>query len=302
MLPDLVSASAPISFVDGKWETTFNCAEHDTPNGSSYDCAGMIVPNGGGSEGTDQPINVTRITSAANNPLGAGNGARFWNKDGSNNCSTAYRIFFPIKLTEVWIRFYERYESGFTWSNLVYDKQLYLHTDSPEYQAVIVEPYGWNNWQAAVQGVSGSNASSQIEANGFGWQSVMGGNLADGLFHSYEVHLKMDTTGIAGTTGQPVPTADGIGQLWIDGVLRANNLAVNFSNGNVIAKTGWSYFTFDSNQSSPANSKESYVDYDDMVVYSTTPPNLDTNGNPFIGPIGFGDATAPAAPSGLSVL
>lgn len=34
-----------------------------------------------------------------------------------------------------------------------------------------------------------------------------------------------------------------------------------------------------------------YVDFDDMVIYNATPPNTDSGGNPYIGPLG--DSTTP---------
>ncbi len=112
----------------------------------------------------------------------------------------------------------------------------------------------------------------------------MNGSYSDGLFHCFEIHLKMDSNG-----------TDGIGRLWIDGVLRASNAGVNWSNGNATARAGWKKFFFHENQNNPGNGRPMYVDYDDMVIYNTTPPNRDAQGNPFIGPIGWnGTAPAPA--------
>jgi hypothetical protein len=49
---------------------------------------------------------------------------------------------------------------------------------------------------------------------------------------------------------------------------------------------GWRFFTFENNQTTVigAPSIGWAIDYDDMVVYTSTPPNIDANGNPCIGP------------------
>lgn len=99
-------------------------------------------------------------------------------------------------------------------------------------------------------------------------------------------------------------STNGIGRFWVDGVLQINNIAVDWSDGDQTARNGWDYFEFDSNQNAPIGGPY-YVDYDDMVIYNSPPPNLDANSNSFIGPVGWvngGDVIAPGSPTGLNVL
>lgn len=108
----------------------------------------------------------------------------------------------------------------------------------------------------------------------------MNGKYGDGKFHEYEVHIKMDTD-----------SKNGIGQLWVDWVLVAENYNVDWSGGSESARAWWKYFDFENNQrytdqmNGPIGDKLAYIDYDDMTIYNTVPPNKDSNWNPFIGPI-----------------
>ncbi|MBI5543295.1 MAG: hypothetical protein HY901_05365 [Deltaproteobacteria bacterium] len=269
-----------LSHADVLLNTTIDCA--DWEQGTQLNCDGLEWPSG------QQTVdgNKTTITSVANNPAGGGKGVRFWVGDGHNVNSASLSWNYlgggalpPQK--ELWIRWYMRHEAGFRWDPLHFDKMLYIRTVN----SIDAIP-GFANGKYVLL-AQGSPDYYQVATN-YTWEDIMGGSVSDGRFHCYEIHLKMDTNG-----------ANGVGQVWIDGVLRASNTAVNWSNGNATAREGWRWFGFEENQNAPANGRAMSIDYDDMVVYNTPPPNRDAAGNPFIGLIGGGGGKRPSPPTGL---
>jgi hypothetical protein len=64
-----------------------------------------------------------QITLAANNPAGGGGrGFRHWRGDGVNVNGGGISINFPGSYSEMWMRFYMRYQAGFQFSQLYYTK------------------------------------------------------------------------------------------------------------------------------------------------------------------------------------
>lgn len=246
---------------NGKWETTFDCAEQ-TQFVGTLDCDGM---NWSGDYSTDG--HVTTIESSANNPSGLGGyGAKFWKNDGENANSGTIAVTFPSAQDEVWVRWYERYQSGFQWGASTDVKSLYFKaTGSNPYVG-----YQYGNYRMYWGGSLGPWPAGAAG----GWDDVYG-TASDGTWHCFEVYMKMDTNG-----------ANGIGRLWVDGVLVAEETTIDF--GTI---SGWDYFNFLSNQKYPDNGEAMYVDFDDMVVYNTTPPNTDDDGNAYIGPLGETSST-----------
>ena len=235
----------------------------------------------------------TQTTAAANYPGGGGGyGLRQWKGDGSNVLSGPIKVEFSSPQKEFWVRWYERWENGARWSdgNPAYTKSMYIRTNGPS--GPYAGFYG-SGYRMYNQGSTGVYPSS----NTGGWSSVYPGGVSDGSWHVYEIYLKMDTNG-----------SDGIGRIWVDGKLVSNVPNVNWSGGNSLTRAGFTWFDFQNNQASPSNGKVIYVDTDDMVVYTSTPPNRDASGNPYIGPIGGstpppsgGDTTPPAVPTGVTV-
>ena len=108
--------------IDLPWSTSFDCEEYvETHNNFTPNCPGIEV-------GLWGDIVGTAITTLANNPLGSGRGIKFLKGDGTNNSSLAARISFNDYQKEIWIRWYIKYEEGFAWSSLLYDKLIYLYT------------------------------------------------------------------------------------------------------------------------------------------------------------------------------
>ena len=254
---------------NGSWRTTFDCDDWVHPNSGTCDDLSLT---GGGGNTTEK----TRITVAANNPTGAGGkGIRFWVADGSNQQSAPIYIRFPEPQQEVWFRWYERWESGAQWQGGApsYTKAFYVRTQTGGVSFYLGYAFG-SGYTIYNQG-GGGPPNPQTTDNI--WQLLHGGPVSDGSWHAFEVQLKMDTG-----------SNDGIGRLWINGELIAEETGVSWSGGNSIAIEGFDHLMFKSNQATPTNDREVYIDYDDIVVYNQTPPNADAQGNPFIGPIGWG--------------
>ena len=252
------------------WSTTFNCADWDQSVGlgsKDVNCDGISGWGGWGcSDSTGSK--VEQITSAANNPSGGGGkGLRHWEGDGQNNNSGGMSLSFTSVQNEVWVRWYMRYEKGFKWNPLVYEKWLLF--DMSTIQSFVPGWYSSDSLQLRAYAVS----SAYSAPSGNGWTTVMGGSTSDGAWHYYEVHAKMDTNG-----------SNGVAEIWIDGVKRFSRSDINFG-----TKAGWISFLIAVNQDVPANGRCMAVDYDDLAVSTTG----------YIGPIS--DGTTPNSPPGVGV-
>lgn len=263
-------SEASITFTSGKWQTTFNCAEQ-TQFVGTLNCDGLEW----GHNYTLVPGKTTQIHSDANNASGAGGrGARFWIGEGQNNNTGTLNLVFPSYQKEMWVRWYIKHQAGMAFSSLEDDKNLYIWSAGNVTQ--VIPEFYTNVYRLASQSTPDPNP---VITSGWGWNQLNGGATGDGQWHCFEIYLKMDTNG-----------SNGVGRLWVDGVLRASNTAVNWSNNSATAQLGWDHIIFEENQKYVSGGPYA-IDYDDMVVYNTTPPNVDTSGNPMIGPI----TTAPSS-------
>jgi len=251
-------------------------------------------------------VNVPSITSAANNPLGTGNGFRSWlYGDGLTvaaydiNISNYSNNFSPAQ-KELWIRWYVRYQSGIIGTGLYYQKLLYIRTASSNSVDVIAELYNKGGFCINAQATANPVAASSTTG---GWNTMYPTAISDGTWHCLEIHIKMDTNGTVGGL-----TANGIAQYWLDGVNYINNTSVNFSNGDTVAQQGWTWFDFPGNYSYGSSTpglntsgNEMYMDWDDLDVVNITPAGRDASGNAMIGPLGGTVNLPPATPTGVTV-
>jgi hypothetical protein len=220
--------------VDLPWSTTFNCPDWNGSGG--LDCSGLRAGGSWTCNGRAE-----QITSSANNSS-AGKGQRHWKGDGTNLNSGGLEINFNTPQGEIWVRWYMRYEAGFKWSSLSYDKIIYLdNTTVPEF-------YEWDRLNVYAGGVNNASVTG-------GWDTVMkngqidpatGHRTSDGRWHCYEVHLKNNGS-------------NGVAEFWVDGVRRLSASNVNFG-------TNFTRILFGSNQKSPGNGGCGCVDYDDIAV------------------------------------
>jgi hypothetical protein len=247
------SASAAVSL---PWSSSLNCAEWEyVTNGYTppSGCSEMYVISSGSICG-----HYTWISLAGNRVGSAGRSIRTMVNAGSQQQTAGLGVEFTPQ-TSVWIRWYERYESGFTWTTLEYHKDVYIRDQlSVVHQYMIPEPYydkyrvcGWNG---ATDNCLYSDASN-------GWSKI-----GDGNWHLYELHI----------------TQSGIVQMWIDQTkIIDGNLGFSFS-------YNWGSADFGSNTATPSSNCKA-VDYDDLAISSTG----------YIGPAGGGggDTTAPTISS-----
>lgn len=282
---------------DPPFSTSFNCSAATVKSG--WSCDQYAYWGGGECYGTCTHtwVNSPSITSAANNPLGSGNGFRSWfYGDSTNTSSYDVNIVtnFNTPQKELWIRWYMRYQSGIIGTNLYYQKLLYIRTGTSSL-CVIPEFYTGNQFQITIQSPAGPPYinSGQVAAANAGFSSIYPGGVSDGSWHCFEIHMKMDTNATSTTSA-----GNGIGEVWVDGVLKVSNTAVNYSGGDATGKQGWTWFDFPGNysygSSTPGlntNGNEMYVDWDDVTVSNTG----------YIGPLGGTVNNAPAIPTGVTV-
>jgi hypothetical protein len=251
------------------WSTTYDCDDWTT-YAETLDCSGLSK----GLNGSCGPSeDYEQITSSANYSGGnGGKGQRHWLGDGKNNSSGGTVIAFSSGQTELWIRLYIRFQSGFTWdlAEASAFKMLYLHsTNHGVGFAPIYLPLGTDNF--SVYTAFGSDA--HVGCSDCMWTTY---SISDGGWFYFEIHIKSET----------VADNDGIMEVWFAPADETPDKIVDLTNvdyglfGDTL--TG---ITIGSNADSPNNGECYYVDYDDLAIYSQSLPNLDTDGDPFIGPL-----------------
>ncbi|HSL21161.1 MAG TPA: hypothetical protein VK886_06465 [Vicinamibacterales bacterium] len=256
------------------WQTTFNCAEWTQSMGLSE--AIVCLPADGlagwGAWTTPGHPKGSEITLAANYPGGAGGrGFRLWRGDGFDVNSGAIAVILPAATSELWIRFYLRYEAGFSWNpagSPGFTKETYfLGNSARDFTFGFVSSDRMWIWV--------NNGSTDYAS--VGWNTIMGGTRSDGQFHCYEYHVKRGTT-----------TSNGVKEIWVDGVQRLSTATAD------LGTTGsWREFALGENANQPANGRDMFVDYDDVAVSTTG--RIGCLGAP-------GPPPAPAAPTNLRIV
>jgi hypothetical protein len=261
------------------WSTNFDsCPDYnDSNNGQAWPLAACgLSENGNDNQTCSSGGNTySQLNANGQNSYDApGKGFRVSIGDGDNNSSTRPYISLDQTYPELWIRWYMRYQTGFQWSG-----------GNPQYQKLI---YFWGSGYTVFawygSGASFTGSGSDANPISYGWQNVMGGVGSDGLWHAYEIHIKMDTNG-----------ANGIDDFWVDGVWRGGNTTKNF--GTLSGFSG--IVEFATNQNAPANGTCMFNDWDDIAIQATTPSNTDAQGRPFIGLILGTASSKPSAPLNL---
>lgn len=274
----VIAFSSPcfaISLSSGSYSTSFDCIGYEDPLHDVGDCLDFVSMESNNSSLCGES---TEMQTVGNNPAGSGKAMRIVVGDGKNIYTYSGGFKWSPGVSEIWIRYYIKYELGFAWSgnNIGYDKIIYLRAEpyaSSSSPSPIFEWYG-------IDGIRMYLSTGSAVDTGVGWQTMMGGPTSDGQWHSMEFHLKSDTNG---TNGEY--------QAWIDGVQVAEHTNLNFNGKD------WDWFILYSNANSPSNTGGcGEVWIDDVSIYSTTPPNTDADGDPFIGLIDGAAATPPPVP------
>lgn len=227
------------------FSTTFDCAEQDQSSGGWVDCDGLSAA---GAHTTSLGAE-SQITSAANYSLGGGGrGHRYWIGPGSNNNSGGIDFELAIPQTELYIRWYVRWESGLDLD----DSQKVLYSIGGGSATEVYFDLGDNNDMVRVV----SSGDVIAFADGFGWSDLNGGSDAsDGAWHCFEVRIKNNA--VAGTD---------VVTWWIDGVQRLNATNVSFNSNDAIV-----VFGVPSNQRAHNFSGDKFNDTDDFAVRTTGP-------------------------------
>jgi|GEM_PF-1759003 len=270
------SGGTPDDPIEGGWQTSFDYAEEcsQRANLGNADC-GVVADDGiyWNWGANTQGGHSTQAVADANYPGGAGGlGFRSWVGDGNNIQTGEARIDFDGAQTELWIRWYQRYQAGFAWEGGTpyYDKTLYIWSEgnsavNPQHAAI---PQAF-----AMTALGSPDEYQAVASNGIDWNDVFG-DTSDGQWHLFEIHIRMDSD-----------STDGVAQMWIEGDLVIDESDVDYSGGDPASRDGWTWLEFHSNQNAPLNGGFAYVDYDDMAIFTTPPPRNDPAGNPWIGPV-----------------
>lgn len=247
-----ICPDSSLATVSLPWSTTYDCADWTQTDGAPVGCDDL-VPSGAwtASPGDEEE----QIMVEANFSGGdGGKGQRHKVGDGVNNNSGGTKIQFTSSQPELWIRYYIRYELGFQWTTVHYDKHLYVDAGDSDW----VIP-GFIDDKFTI----GTNASGGYSTSSGKWNALMGGSTSDGQFHAFELHIKMDTDG-----------TDGELDLWVDGVLQVTSTSVDFG-----TTSGWEDIIIGSNQDDPNNGGVEGVDYDDISINNTGYIGLIGTGN-----------------------
>jgi len=223
------------------FQTTFNCPDWSQSMGlEDHD----VCANGDGIEGYGGWTangQADQITAAANNPVGpGGKGFRHYRATGGNINGGGLTMTLPTSAKEVWVRFYMRYSSGFSWNNgnPTYTKEHYWGAGEDPY--IIFGIQGANSWGVHFSGTS-TNYPSSLK-----WSTSQGGSTGDGKWHVYEYHLKQNGSG-------------GLIEIWVDGVKVLTQTAN-------IGSSALRWFVLGSNQSTVTGCNPCYTDYDDIAI------------------------------------
>lgn len=247
--------------IDVPWENTFDCAEMSqlSPGGPAnwiLNCGGLT----GGGGHTTSSGNVEAITTAANYPGGGGGrGQRHWIGPGKNDNSGGISHNFSTRQTELWMRWYMRYEKGYQIQSLSGDtfaqKQLYFGLTENH----ILYMMG-SRWKVLI------NGSNYIADAPGGFGAHFGGNTVSshGEWVCIEYHFKLDN---------PKGSSNGIVELWVNNVpiFSHKNVNLGISNLNGYDNVGWP----ENAQGSvgvPNGSggfRDGYQDLDDKVISNT---------------------------------
>jgi hypothetical protein len=245
------------------FSTTFECPPQDQSTPGWVNCDGLSKA---GDNSTDSG-KLSEITSSATFEGGGGGlGHRYWIGPGSNNNSGGINFDFTAPQSEVYVRWYVRWQKGLDLD----DSQKVLYSIGAGTPLQVYFDLGDN--PHALRVVLAGNPST---VQGWGWFELNGNsNASDEEWHCFEVHFKNN------------PGATDVAEWWIDGVKR-----LHFSDLDYAGDMGG--FGLPANQRVDNPSGDFFNDTDDIVIRTT-------------GPIGCIPQTAhppspPSSPKGLRV-
>lgn len=240
--------------VDLPWSTSFNCGEWDqVANGyDSVTCDGLQGYGSWTCNGKGE-----QITAAANYPNGGGGlGQRHWMGNGKDLNGTApgsgsLQIVFNSPPSEIWMRYYVRYEAGFPLEGQEYHKLLYLFPATG--YGFYVDSTGGGNGIRIITG------GTERASTDYGFDDIYGA-VSDGSWHCFEYHFNLTS---------------GVFEIWVDGVQRlsASNVFYPFQ--------AIHHIVIPENHKTTSLPRDMYYDIDDIAVSTTgyigpLSPTIDT--------------------------
>lgn len=247
-LAAFVSTSAYAS-VTLPFSTTYDCVEQQQADGTWVTCDGMSSYGGwtaanGGKE---------QITTAANySGGGGGRGQRHWISNGTNSNSGSVVTSFTNPSTEIYIRWYVRFQSGLDLGSAGSPHKLLYWNDCTGNAGGCYFAINDTTVRLSVAGANYDNGGT------WGWQDWMGGTTADGNWHWIELHVHR----VSGSGNDVV-------EAWFDGTKRLDRSNVTF-NGNAGGFDGAIIPENGAFVVSPTNI-DMYEDIDDLAIQTTGP-------------------------------
>lgn len=192
------------------------------------------------------------IVAAANRAAGGGGkGMRHWRCDGFDINGGGMKIDWRtggVDLTEIYVRFWMRYELGFAWSSGTpgFTKDLYMSGCCGGDEHI----FGFHTGEMSIEQES---PARNYLTTGSSWATVMGGSTGDGAWHCYEWH---DIVGNG---------SNGTVEIRVDGVQTAT-----YTNATTQSNSVWRQIVVGSNQNQPSNGGNAVAtDYDDIAISRT---------------------------------
>ena len=249
------------------WSTTFDCPDW-TSYSQTLDCDDLDK-GGGWTCDSCTPSKYEEIISEANYSGGeGGKGVRHYLGSVGADNSGSVVIYFPSGVTEFWMRFYVRFESGWVWTGLQIYKLLYFYWQGGGNPCMGMPVWGDRIWL--------SQSVDPIVDVVCGWYDMYPTGTSDGSWHLYEVHLKASTGS----------NYDGVFQTWINGVLKVDEDALQYSD----VGTGMDHIMIGSNGNVWSAEGCHAIDYDDIAISTTG----------YIGPLGGSGSTSISSPANLT--
>ncbi len=259
------------------YETTFDCAEWDASGGpGTINCDGLLSAVDCSCSGGE----YEQITTDANYPGGGGvRGKRHWRGSGKNNNSCSPNFVISPGRSEVWIRWYQRYEEGFSWGGNAPTGLKIVYFTSSGNPVNVIFGMAWGRMRLLIGG-----SKSYYSPYDNDWTNIMSGpdGKGDGKWRSYEIHMDAET---------------GVFSLWIDGEYYFGHTDVNYG-GAVFNR-----FSLPVNGDGPNHTGCMYEDVDDVLIVGPEYSNFvkDAQGRDMIGPIGESQTSPvdPEPPEGI---
>src|SRR3990172_7060256 len=182
-------------------------------------------------------------------PCFGGRTLRVYSGAGNSDVSSGLHFTLSPARSEIWVRYYIRYETGFGWTSRQWTKEVYGHTASPSKYFILGWAFSGNGdfINMGVEAESGINVGDST----LPWNTFAGGSTHDGAWDYVEYHVKTDTG-----------SDNGVVEVWVNGTQYINrDTGITFGAGN------FATLDFGENQNNPnAGAGVLYREYAEMVV------------------------------------